>query len=80
MNGNVIGTFISFWAFMIGVLFFGKVFGFMEDTKTTTMIIVGAIIAFVVWTVGRNKAAQRRENQEWEAGQAKARKGKGGKR
>lgn len=80
MNGNIIGTFIYFWAFMIGVLVFGKMFGFMNDTKTTVMIMIAAAIVFVVWVVGRSKAAKKREQKEWEAQQAKAANRKGKKR
>ena len=61
MNGNIIGTFIYFWAFMIGVI---RVFGLMTDTKTTVIIMIGAAIAFVVWTIGRAKAGQRRQERE----------------
>ncbi|MCF0143852.1 MAG: hypothetical protein HUJ79_01885 [Firmicutes bacterium] len=64
MNGNIIGTFIYFWAFMIGVIVFGRVFGLMTDTKTTVIIMIGAAIAFVVWTIGRAKAGQRRQERE----------------
>lgn len=80
MNGNIIGTFIYFWAFMIGVLVFGKVFGFMNDSRTTIMILIAAAIVFVVWVIGRSKAARRREEKEWQAKQAKAASRKGNKR
>ncbi len=79
MDGGIIGKIIYFWAFMIGVIIFGKLFGFMNDTKTTIMILVAAALDFIVWTVGRSLAARRREEQEWQAMQAKAAK-KGGKK
>ncbi|MCQ2545082.1 MAG: hypothetical protein MJ144_01455 [Clostridia bacterium] len=66
MGGDVIGKFIYFWAFIIGVIIFGKVFGFMNDTKTTVIILIASAIVYVVWIVGRNKASQRREAQEAE--------------
>ena len=71
MNGGVIGKFIYFWAFMIGVIVFGKIFGFMNDTKTSIIVLVAAAIIFIVWTIGRSKAAQRNEEKAWEAQQAK---------
>ena len=80
MNGNIIGIFIYFWAFMIGVLVFGKVFGFMNDARSTIMIMIAAAIVFVVWVIGRSKAAKRRAQKEWDERQAKAAKRKGGKR
>ena len=79
MDGGIIGKIIYFWAFMIGVIIFGKLFGFMNDTKTTIMILVAAALVYIVWTVGRSLAARRREEQEWQAMQAKAAK-KGGKK
>ena len=79
MDGGIISKIIYFWAFMIGVIIFGKLFGFMNDTKTTIMILVAAALVFIVWTIGRSLAARRREEQEWQAMQAKAAK-KGGKK
>ncbi len=88
MGGGIIGKFISFWAFIIGVLCFGWVFGkvfgfdFFSDGKTTVVVLIAAAIVFVVWTVGRSKAAKRREEREWQAQQERInkRKGKGNKR
>ena len=64
MDGGIIGKIIYFWAFMIGVIIFGKLFGFMDDTKTTIIILVAAALVFIVWTLGRSLAARRREEQE----------------
>ncbi len=71
MNGGIIGKFIYFWAFMIGVIVFGKIFGFMNDTKTSVIVLVAAALIYIVWTIGRTKAAQRNEEKAWEAQQAK---------
>ena len=80
MTGDIIGKFIYFWAFIIGVIVFGKLLGFMNDTKTTIIILIAAALVYVVWTVGRAKAKQRNEEKAWEAQQARiaARKKKGG--
>ena len=80
MTGGVIGKIIYFWAFIIGVIIFGKIFGFMNDTKTSIMILVAAALVYVVWTLGRTLAARRREEQEWQAQQAQLAKKKGNKR
>ena len=80
MGGGVIGKIIYFWAFIIGVIVFGKLFGFMNDTKTTIIILVAAAIIFVVWNIGRAMAARRREEQEWQAQQAQLAKKEGKKR
>ena len=71
MNGGIIGKFIYFWAFIIGVIVFGKLLGFMDDTKTTIIILVAAALVFVVWTIGREKAKRRNEEKAWEAQQAR---------
>ena len=80
MSGGVIGKFIYFWAFMIGVIIFGKIFGFMNDTKTSVIILVAAAVIYVVWIAGRSLAVKRREEQQWDAQQAQLAKKKGNKR
>ena len=80
MTNGVIGKFISFWAFMLGVVIFGRLLGFMNDTKTAIMVLIAAAIVFIVWTVGRKMAARRREEKEWEAEQARLAQKKGKKR
>ena len=65
MNG-VIGKFISFWAFMLGVVIFGRLLGFLNDTKQSIIILIAAALIFIVWEVGRAKAQQRREQREFE--------------
>ena len=71
MSGDFIGKFIYFWAFIIGVIIFGKIFGYMNDTKTSIIILIAAAVVYIVWTVGRSKAKQRNEEKAWEAQQAK---------
>ena len=71
MGEGFIGKLIYFWAFMIGVVVFGKLFGYMNDTKTAVIVLIAAAIAFVIWNVGRSKAKQRNEEKAWEEQQAK---------
>ena len=79
MDG-VIGKFIMFWAFMLGVAVFGKVFGFFDSTPRAIFIFVGAALVFLVWTIGRAKAQQKREEREYEESmKMKSRKGSGKK-
>ena len=70
MGGGFIAKLIYFWAFIIGVIIFGKIFGYMNDTKTAIIVLIAASIAYIVWTVGRSKAKQRSEERAWEAQQA----------
>lgn len=76
MNGGIIGKFIYFWSFMIGVIVFGRIFGFMTDTKTSIVILVAAALVYIVWVIGRDRAAKRREAQAWQEQQAKKKKRK----
>ncbi len=80
MSGGVIGKIIYFCAFMIGVIIFGKLLGFMNDTKTSVTVLIAAAIIYVVWTLGRTMAARKREEREWQEMQAKATKKRGNKR
>ncbi|MDD4200844.1 MAG: hypothetical protein PHS19_05580 [Eubacteriales bacterium] len=64
MGGDIIGKFIYFWAFIIGVIIFGRIFGFMNDTKTAIIVLIASSIVYLVWVIGRSKAAQRREERE----------------
>ena len=75
MDNGVISKFISFWAFMLGVAIFGKLLGFLDGTRQSIMILVGAALIFVVWTIGRSKAQQKREEREYEESMKVPRKG-----
>ena len=66
MMDGVIGKLIMFWAFMLGVAVFGKVFGFFDSTSQAIFIFIGAALIFLIWTIGRAKAQQRREEREYE--------------
>lgn len=77
MDNGILMKFITFWAFMIGVAVFGKIFGFLNDTRQAAIILVAAALIFVVWEVGRSKARQRREEQEYEEQQRSISKGSG---
>ena len=80
MSGGIIGKIIYFWAFIIGVIVFGKIFGFMNDTKTSIIILIAAALIYIVWTLGRTMAARRREEQAWQQMQAKQAQKGGNKR
>ncbi len=79
MDNGVLMKFISFWAFMLGVAIFGRLFGFLDDSRHTAIILVAAALVFVVWELGRSKAKQRREEREYEEQQKNIRKGSGKK-
>lgn len=66
MDSGIIGKFLSFWAFMLGVVIFGRLLGFLDDTRQSVFILIGAALIFAVWTVGRSMAKRRREEREYE--------------
>ena len=71
-----IGKIILFWIFMVGALFFARVLGFDGDTKTTVIFLIACALIYVVWVVGRVMAQRRRENEAYEASQARQSKKK----
>ena len=75
MDNNILMKFVSFWAFMLGVAIFGRIFGFLNDTRQSVIILIAAALIFVVWELGRSKAKRRKEEQEYEAHQKSIRKG-----
>ena len=60
MGNGIIGKIIYFWAFMLGVVVFGKVFGFLGDTRQSVYILVGAALIFIVWNVFRALGKKKR--------------------
>ena len=77
MENGILMKFLTFWAFMIGVAVFGRIFGVLDDTSHSVIILVAAALIFVVWELGRSKARQRREEQEYEEQQRSISKGSG---
>lgn len=82
--GELLNKIIGFWAFILGVIIFGKLLGFMDDGKTTIIILIASAIVYLVWIIARGKAKAKREQAEWEKsmnspvrkGQAKGKKKK----
>lgn len=67
MLDGPIGKIILFWVYIIGALFFARVLGFVDDTKTTVIFLIACAIIYVVWVTGRTMAKRRREEQEYAA-------------
>ncbi|MDO4868778.1 MAG: hypothetical protein Q4A65_00600 [Bacillota bacterium] len=61
MGNGIIGKILYFWAFMLGVVIFGKLFGFLDDTRQSIYILVGAALIFIVWNIFRSLGKKRRE-------------------
>lgn len=51
MGNSLAGRIIYFWIFVIGALFFGKIFGLPQTPKVIILLIVGAGVVYwlVVW-------------------------------
>ena len=61
MFDGVIGKIILFWVFILGAMFFARVLGFTDDTRTTVIYLIACALIYVVWVVGRTMAKRRRE-------------------
>ena len=68
-NGGIVGKFLYFWIFMIGVLLFAKYLGHVDDGRQMVYVCIAAALVYIVFMVfrvlGKNKreakAEQRRE-------------------
>lgn len=63
MFDGVIGKIISFWLFMLGVIFIAKMIGILDDGRTTVIYLIACALAFIVWTVARSMGRKRREGK-----------------
>ena len=83
MGNGIIGKILYFWVFIIGGLFFAKVFGMAEDDRTNIMICIGLALVYIVFQVfkflGRDKRAERAAQRE-EKNRTPVRKGQSGKK
>lgn len=61
MFDGVIGKIILFWVFILGAMFFARVLGLTDDTRTTVIYLIACALIYVVWVVGRTMAKRRRE-------------------
>ena len=60
MFDGVIGKIIFFWVFMIGAMFFAKILGLTNDTRTTIIYLIACALVYVVWVGARAIARSRR--------------------
>lgn len=79
MGNGVIGKIIYFWIFILGGMFFARLFGFATDDKSLIIFLVALAIAYIVFmvcrTLGKKKSAEKAA-----ANKAPVRKGQSGKK
>lgn len=79
MGNGVIGKILYFWIFILGALFFAKIFGFIKDDKTMIVFCIAIAIIYVVFQVFRSLGKKKRAEKE-AANRPPVRKGQGGKK
>ncbi len=83
MGNGILGKVLYFWIFIIGGMFFARVFGVANDDRTTIMLCIGLALIYIVFQVfkylGRNKRAERAAKRE-EKNRTPVRKGQPGKK
>ena len=80
MGSGIIGKIIYFWIFIIGGLFFARVFGFASDDKTLVIILIAIAIVYIVFQVFRTLGQRKREYEAEAVPAAPVRKGNSKKR
>lgn len=79
MGNGVIGKILYFWIFIIGAMFFGKMFGFVDDSKSMIGFLIAVAVIYVVYQIFRTLGKGKREEKE-AAKAAPVRKGQSGKK
>ena len=76
-NGGIVGKFLYFWIFMIGVLLFAKYLGHVDDGRHMVYVCIAAALVFRA--LGRNKREEKAEKKR-EANRTPVHKGQAGKK
>lgn len=82
-NGGIVGKFLYFWIFMIGVLLFAKYLGHVDDGRQMVYVCIAAALVYIVFMVfralGRNKREEKAEKKR-EANRTPVHKGQASKK
>lgn len=70
MGNGIIGKVLYFWIFIIGGLFFAKIFGFIEDSRTTITLLIAMALVYIVFQLFKYLGREKREERK--AAQTKA--------
>ena len=82
-NGGIVGKFLYFWIFMIGVLLFAKYLGHVDDGRQMVYIAIAAAPLYIVFMVFRALGINKREEKakkNREANRTPVHKGQAGKK
>ena len=74
-NGGIVGKFLYFWIFMIGVLLFAKYLGHVDDGRQMVYVCIAAALVYIVFMVFRALGRKKRE-----ANRTPVHKGQAGKK
>ena len=82
-NGGIVGKFLYFWIFMIGVLLFAKYLGHVDDGRQMVYVCIAAALVYIVFQVfrvlGKNKREAKAEKKR-EANRTPVHKGQSNKK
>ena len=82
-NGGILGKFLYFWIFMIGVLLFAKYLGHVDDGRQMVYVCIAAALVYIVFMVframGRNKREEKAKKKR-DANHTTVHKGQAGKK
>ena len=82
-NGGIVGKFLYFWIFMMGVLVFAMFLGHVDDGRDMVYVWIAAGLVYIVFMVfralGRNKREEKAEKKR-EANRTPVHKGQAGKK
>ena len=59
-NGGIVGKFLYFWIFMIGVLLFAKYLGHVDDGRHMVYVCIAAALVYIVFVVFRALGRKRK--------------------
>ncbi|HIU25041.1 MAG TPA: hypothetical protein IAC50_00895 [Candidatus Copromorpha excrementigallinarum] len=84
MGNGIIGKILYFWVFILGGLFFAKIFGIAGDDRSVITLCIALAVAYIVFQVARSLGRKKREEQAAQGGayenRPPVRKGQSGKK
>ncbi len=67
MGNGIIGKILYYWIFIIGALFFAKLFNVFTSNKSIIIFLIAATIIYVVWQLMRYLGQKNRAEKEYAA-------------
>lgn len=68
MGNGIIGKILYFWVFILGGLFFARIFGFSGDDRSVITLCLALAAAYIVFQVARAMGRKKRAEQAAQSG------------